>query len=143
MQKTNCDRMQLERSSARIELVKLREYAERVASVCNCVFCEDRIDETAGVCRKSCESMQLERSSVRIELVKLREYAGGVASVCNCMFCEDRTDETARVCRKKKDRVASVCNWALTGVGASLNGVASVCNVVCFMSAKSDGRLHE
>ena len=58
-------------------------------------FCEDRIDETASVCRKSCERMQLERSSVRIELVKLREYAERVASVCNCVFCENRTDETA------------------------------------------------
>ena len=52
--------------------------------------------------------------SVKIELMKRREYAG---------------------------KVARVCNWALTGVGASLNGVASVCNVVCSMSAKSDGRL--
>ena len=85
------------------------------------------------------KAAQIERSSVRIELVKLREYAERVASVCNCVFCEDRTDETACVCRK----VASVCNWALTGVGASLDGVASVCNVVRFMSAKSDGRLFE
>ena len=37
----------IEGCSVRIELVKLFEYAVRVASVCNCVFCEDRTDETA------------------------------------------------------------------------------------------------
>ena len=60
--------------------------------------------------------MQLDRSSVRIELVKLRVYA---------------------------EKNASVCNWALVGAGKSFDGAASVCNVVRFMSAKSDGGLLE
>ena len=50
---------QIERNSVRIELVKMRVYAERVASVCNCGFCEDRHDGTACVRRKTCVCMQL------------------------------------------------------------------------------------
>ena len=55
----------------------------------------------------SCESFQLETG---------RSWANcfGVAWVCNRVFCEDRPDETAWVCRT----AASVCNWALTWVGA-------------------------
>ena len=86
------------------------------------------------------EAAEIGRSSVvRIELVKLREYAERVVSACNCVFCEDRIGEYACVCRKSCQSMQLDFDKA----GASLHDVASICNVVCFISAKSDGRLHK